>query len=400
MSPRADPRPQQEAGEISGLNGSVVRVTAADAAVFARCGAAGRPAARLVWSVLMDDPGCLRASPDPHHDTRCDSPSTRFHAGHCGGRGVPRGSRPRPCRFRRQVSWWRALRAWGTPGQDCPSADMSPRATVWRLHAREPPVPAQCGLFTATKPSSRLGTRHIVQMQRGGPVAPLPVRHPGPRVTAAGCCTPAPSGLATTAAQSGQRHASYHPPRPVMSAARDKMLSTPCRARLRAARHYRIPACSAGTPHRECDVLRRGRPAVTGRCASDRPPDELRHGADHRLVGAGHLHVAPAGVRRPRPARRDAMCGRDADEPAPQVLRTNDIDAAGSVAAAGRPPSRERIAMSAARAPRADGRKRLARSGAADGVPERGAAAAPHRRHHGESDMDPQIIERGLTKNS
>ena len=74
----------------------------------------------------------------------------------------------------------------------------------------------------------------------GGPVAPLPVRHPGPRVTAAGCCTPAPSGPATTAAQSGQRHASYHPPRPVMSAARDKMLSTPCRARLRAARHYRI----------------------------------------------------------------------------------------------------------------------------------------------------------------
>ena len=80
------------------------------------------------------------------------------------------------------------------------------------------------------------------EMQRGGPVAPLPVRHPGPRVTAAGCCTPAPSGPATTAAQSGQRHASYHPPRPIMSAARDKMLSTPCRARLRAARHYRFPA--------------------------------------------------------------------------------------------------------------------------------------------------------------
>ena len=49
-----------------------------------------------------------------------------------------------------------------------------------------------------------------------------------------------PPGPATTASQSGQRHASYHPPRPVMSAARDKMLITPCRARLRAARHYRI----------------------------------------------------------------------------------------------------------------------------------------------------------------
>ena len=93
-----------------------------------------------------------------------------------------------------------------------------------------------------TKPSSRLGTRHIVRCNAVVRSAPLPVRHPGPRVTAAGRYTPAPSGLATTAAQSGQRHASYHPPRPIMSAARDKMLSTPCRARLRAARHYRTSA--------------------------------------------------------------------------------------------------------------------------------------------------------------
>ena len=92
------------------------------------------------------------------------------------------------------------------------------------------------------------------------------------------------------------------------------------------------------------------------------------------------------------------MRGRDADEPAPHVLRTNDIDAAGSVAAAGRPPSREPIAMSAGRASRADGRKRLAGSGAADGVPERGAAAAPHRRHHGANDMDPQTIEKAIKR--
>ena len=166
----------------------------------------------------------------------------------------------------------------------------------------------------------------------------------------------------------------------------NNLVSTLAAAALRAdlaPRHYRIPAWSAGTPHRECDVPRRGRPAVTGRCASDCPPDEHRHGADHRLAGAGHLHVALAEVRRQRPARRGAMRGRDADEPAPHVLRTNDIDAAGSVAAAGRSPSQERIAMSAARASRADRRKRLAGSWAADGVPERGAAAAPHRRHHG-----------------
>ena len=92
------------------------------------------------------------------------------------------------------------------------------------------------------------------------------------------------------------------------------------------------------------------------------------------------------------------MRGRDADAPTPHVLRTNDIDAAGSVAAADRPPSREPIAMSAGRASRADGRKRLAGSGAADGVPEGGAAAASHRRHHGENDMDPQIIERAIMR--
>ena len=97
-------------------------------------------------------------------------------------------------------------------------------------------------LSPPTKPSSRLGTRHIVRCNAVVRSAPLPVRHPGPRVTAAGRYTPAPSGLATTASQSGQRHASYHPPHSIMSAARDKMLSTTCRARLRAARHYRTPA--------------------------------------------------------------------------------------------------------------------------------------------------------------
>ena len=66
-------------------------------------------------------------------------------------------------------------------------------------------------------------------------------------------------------------------------------------------------------------------------------------------------------------------------------------------AAAGRPPSHKLIAMSAGCASRADGRKRLAGSGAADGVPE-GGAAAPHRRHHGANDMDPQTIERAINR--
>jgi len=54
------------------------------------------------------------------------------------------------------------------------------------------------------------------------------------------------------------------------------------------------------------------------------------------------------------------MRGRDAGESAPHILRTNDIDAA-------------------------------------DGVPERGAAA-PHRHHHGANDMDPQTIERAIKR--
>ena len=47
------------------------------------------------------------------------------------------------------------------------------------------------------------------------------------------------------------------------------------------------------------DRFRPPQPVVTGHCASDRPLEGHRHGAHHRLVGAGHLHVRPVGVRRP-----------------------------------------------------------------------------------------------------
>ena len=64
-----------------------------------------------------------------------------------------------------------------------------------------------------------------------------------------------------------------------------------------------------------------------------------------------------------------------------------------------RPGSRHaRLFARQARGPsRAGGRKRLAGSGAADGVPE-GGAAAPHRRHHGANDMDSQTIERAIKR--
>ena len=146
-------------------------------------------------------------------------------------------------------------------------------------------------------------------MQRGGPVAPLPVRHPGPHVTAAGGCTPAPSGPATTAAQSGQRHASYHPPRPVMSAARDKMLSTPCRARLRAARHYRTPP--PGDRPRKAPSAASGRWNGSDGHAHLSPrtarPTNTTTSTHHRLVGAGRRWLLAVGSTDPRAndARRD-----------------------------------------------------------------------------------------------
>ena len=190
----------------------------------------------------MDDPGCLRASPDPHHVNRCDRPRTRFHADHCGGRGVPRGSRPQPCLFRRPGLMAARSSRLGHSGPNSPGRRYeSSRHGLAASRPRTPGSGAVRFLSPPTKPSSRLGTRHIVRCNAVARSAPLPVRHPGPRVTAAGRYTPATSGLATTASQSGQRHASYHPPRLIMSAARHKMLSTPCRARLRAARHYRSP---------------------------------------------------------------------------------------------------------------------------------------------------------------
>ena len=68
-----------------------------------------------------------------------------------------------------------------------------------------------------------------------------------------------------------------------------------------APRHYRILP-TGDMPRKATSAASDRRPVVTGRCASDRAPDEHRHGAHHRLVGAGPLRVGPAGVRRPRDA--------------------------------------------------------------------------------------------------
>ena len=77
-----------------------------------------------------------------------------------------------------------------------------------------------------------------------------------------------------------------------------------------APRHYRIAAPG--------DMLRKSTSAASGhRSGSDgalrlsRPPEEHHHGADHRLVGAGHLHAGPAGVRR----LQDAPAALDGHQP-------------------------------------------------------------------------------------
>ena len=177
-----------------------------------------------------------------------------------------------------------------------------------------------------TKPSSRLGTRHIVRSNAAVRSAPLPVRHPGPRVTAAGRCTPAPSGPATTASQSGQRHASYHPPRPIMSAARDRMLSTPCRARLRAARHYRI-AAPGDRPHKAPSAASGRRNGSDGRpCALESPlSPRLRNHA----WGAS---------RRPQPSQGSALLARGARQCARPIRSgRREADRIGNDAAAAQP---------------------------------------------------------------
>ena len=157
---------------------------------------------------------------------------------------------------------------------------------------------------------------------------------------------------------------------------------TPLR-RTSSSRWRRSPPCRAGRGSPSAGRSGRSRRPATApasRCRG-RPPaaPSSSRGPPARQDRRTRSRPPP----RAAPARRGAMRGRDADEPAPHVLRANDIDVADSMAAAGRPPSREPMAMSAGRASRADGRKSLAGCGAADGVPERGAAVAPHQRHHG-----------------
>ena len=258
-------RTELPARSLSGLiNGSVVRVTAAGAR---RSGAErGRRAARrevgLVSSNGQSGLPHGKSGPAPCHTVR--QPIDAFPCRSL--RRSRRASRQSSATFSVSASGLMVARSsrLGHSGSRLPGHRYEPsRHGLAASRPRTPGSGASAVTPPPTKPSSRLGTRHIERCNAVVRSAPLPVRHPGPRVTAAGRCTPAPSGPATTASQSGQRHASYHPPRPIMSAARDRMLSTPCRARLRAARHYRIPA-PGDMPRRTPSAASGRRPVVTG----------------------------------------------------------------------------------------------------------------------------------------
>ena len=116
----------------------------------------------------------------------------------------------------------------------------------------------------------------------------LPLSH-------AGLFVPATSPVATTVCG-----APYHR---VITLAPTIVLAKPL-ARL-AARPIWRPVTTAFAPDRSS-----ARPGSDGAPASfcapsrspHRPRDEHHHGADRRLVGAGYLHVRPAGVRRPQDA--------------------------------------------------------------------------------------------------
>ena len=160
---------------------------------------------------------------------------------------------------------------------------------------RTPGSGASAVILTANEAFQPLGDTPHCEMQRGGPVSSTPGASSGAARYRGGALHASPSGPATTALQSGQRHASYHPPRSIMSAARDKMLSTPCRARLRAARHYRI-AAPGDMPRKTPSAASGRRNGSDGHARQTACPDHLGV-SPSRSVDQGCVRMRMGGVR-------------------------------------------------------------------------------------------------------
>ena len=105
-----------------------------------------------------------------------------------------------------------------------------------------------------------------------------------------------------------------------------------------APRHYRIPP-PGDMPRKATSAASGRRPVVTGRCASDRAPDEHRRAADHRLVGAGRRLSLAVGSTDPRVAN-DAR----RDKPA-RTLPRSELRARQALSANGHDTARCRISL-------------------------------------------------------
>ena len=171
-----------------------------------------------------------------------------------------------------------------------PSIERHGRSVPTRVHLppqlRHTRVPRKLRFGTWASPS----TRYVRRARTGFPPA---------------VWSPSLSGwLPTTPPQGGSHMAATIAPAPKRHQRKivSTLAATARKADL-APRHYRI-AAPGDRPRKATSAASGRRPVVTGRCASDRAPDEPHHGAHHRLVGAGHLHVGEARVRRAQGAHR------------------------------------------------------------------------------------------------
>ena len=216
-------------------------------------------ASRLRCLVTVYGPGCLPG----HRDYLKRHDSLGFDAGLLLRPVVPRApserlARPPPavsgCPPRPQSGAWRIR--FDSPPPPVDRAAWRIRAHAGASPAASPPYSRIAALRFGTSASA--STSYGCRARTGFPPA---------------VWSPSLSGwLPTTPPQGGSHMAATIAPAPKRHQ-RNLLITLAAAARKAdlAARHYRIPACSLGTPHRACDVPRRVRRVVTGTRAGPHP---------------------------------------------------------------------------------------------------------------------------------